>query len=221
MTTHKKALVFGATGLVGSKLLKFLEEDEHYKELVVVNRTLQHYRGIKVKEHELDFSRLEDFSELFSVDEVFCCLGTTIKKARSKEAFKEVDLELVRQIAELAKAGAVKTLIHISSLGADPNSSNFYLRVKGKAEAAVKSVGLQWTYAMRPSMLLGKRNEKRFGEAIGKYLIEKLSFLLIGKLKKYRGVYDWEVAKAMLIVANSKPKTTEIESIRIKELATK
>lgn len=221
MGVERSCLVFGATGLVGKKLVSQLVENESYNSIDVANRRSQNYSSSKIKEHIIDFDRLENNRDLFQVDDVFICLGTTIKKAGSQEAFEKVDLDLPVKIAQLSKSGKVKTLVFISSLGADANSSNFYLRTKGRAEDEILKNGPENSYAVRPSMLFGDRKENRIGESIGKFFMKNLEFLMIGGLKKYRGIYDNQVARAMIIIALSQPKSTIIESEELKEIALK
>lgn len=221
MDSKKTALLFGATGLVGEKVLELLVKDERYTSIRVVNRRTKKYTSPKIEETVIDFTDLEKQTDLFDkVDQVFICLGTTIKKAGSKEAFQKVDYELPLQIAQLAKKKAKVLLVHISALGADSNSSNFYLKTKGKVEKAIWEKGPEASYVVRPSMLFGDRKEKRLGESIGIFLMKKLEFLMVGGLKKYRGIYDIDVAEAMIFIANSQPKQKAFNSDVLKTIST-
>ena len=220
MEENKKlsATVFGATGLVGSKLVEQLSENESYSKVYVANRRKQDYHSINLKEVIVDFDKLEDYPELFSVDHIFIALGTTINKAGSKEKFKAVDLELPLRIAKLAQSNV---LLMISSIGADKSASNFYLKTKGEAEEKVNQAFSGKAYFLRPSMLLGERSETRIGEAIGKFFIKNLEFLMLGSLKKYRGIYDHTVAKAMIKIASQLPEQKVLESETLKNIADK
>jgi len=220
MSQNQTALLFGATGFVGSKLLELLTEDERYTEIVVANRSSKKYNNPKIKEVIVDFSNLKSSAGLFKVDHVFICLGTTIKKAGCQAAFEKVDLEYPHQIATLAKQTNVKQLVHISAIGANSNSSNFYTKTKGKAEEAIWKDGPENSYAVRPSMLFGDRKEFRLGEKIGIALMKTFGFLLIGGAKKYKGIYDEEVAQAMVFIANSCPRQKAFNSDELKSIAT-
>ena len=212
MSVEKSCLVFGGTGLVGKKLILQLTSDTRYKKVIVANRTIQNYPNSKIEERIIDYNNLEDSSALFNVDDVFICLGTTIKKAGSKKAFEMVDLEYPKVISQLSKKFGVKTLVHISVLGANPKSSNFYVKTKGRAEEEISKLGPMNSYAVRPSMLFGNREEFRIGESIGKFFMKSLAFLMIGGLKKYRGIYDVDVANSMIFIVNSKPKQKIFDS---------
>lgn len=220
MSQNQTALIFGATGLVGKKVLQLLVEDERYSKVVVVNRSSKNYTSTKVKEVIIDFENLEEHGDLFQVDHVFVCLGTTIKKAGSQSAFEKVDLEYPHQIAKLAKQAGVKQFVHISAIGANSNSSNFYTKTKGRAEEAIWNDGPENSYAVRPSMLFGDREEFRLGEKVGIVLMKTFSFLMVGALEKYKGIYDEEVAQAMVFIANSKPKQKAFNSDELKAIAT-
>lgn len=220
MNQNQTALLFGATGLVGQKVLQFLIEDERYSSISVANRSSKNYSSSKVKETIVDFSNLKASVDLFKVDHVFICLGTTIKKAGSKPAFEKVDLEYPTEIANLSKRAGVNQLVHISAIGANANSSNFYTKTKGRAEEAIWKSGPEKSYAVRPSMLFGDREEFRLGEKIGILLMKVFGFLMIGAAEKYKGIYDEEVAQAMIFIANSSPKQKAFDSDELKAIAT-
>jgi uncharacterized protein YbjT (DUF2867 family) len=220
MSTQKTALLFGATGLVGKKLLELLSQDERYATIRVANRSSKNYSNKKIEQVVVDFDHLKDYSDSFKVGDVFICLGTTIKKAGSKAAFEKVDLDYPKEIASLAKENQASQLVHISAIGANSKSSNFYTKTKGKAEESVWEVGPENSYAVRPSMLFGDRDEFRLGEKIGIVLMKTFGFLMIGPAKKYKGIYDEEVAQAMIFIANSTPKQKAFNSDELKAIAT-
>ncbi|MBL4709631.1 MAG: NAD-dependent epimerase/dehydratase family protein [Flavobacteriales bacterium] len=220
MDQTKTALLFGATGLVGEKLLGFLDEDQRYDKVYVVNRRSKKYTSSKIVESVIDFADLKEHQHLFEADHVFISLGTTIKKAGSQEAFEKVDYELQLQIAKLAKAKKVSQLVYVSALGANASSSNFYMRTKARLEDAIEREGPKGSYVVRPSMLFGNRKEKRLGESIGIFLMKNLEFLMIGAFKKYRGIYDADVAEAMIFIANSTPKQKAFDSDELKAIST-
>jgi uncharacterized protein YbjT (DUF2867 family) len=218
MNLNKRAVIFGASGLVGKALVDLLIENEKYSKIIVANRREIGYSSSKVDEKIIDFSKLKSFPDLFDADEIFICLGTTINKAGSKAAFEHVDLELPTEIAMLAEQGNANQVIMISSLGADKNASSFYLSTKGKAEKALLDRSTT-TYIVRPSMLFGDRSELRIGESIGKFFIKIVGPLMVGRLKKYKGIYADEVAKSMIYILNKNPSESVIESNELKKFA--
>ncbi len=215
----KKALVFGATGLVGKQLIQQLVAIEEIERIHIVNRREQLYSSNKIKQYVIDYSSLEEKNEIFKVDQVYICLGTTIKKAGSKANFEEVDLILAVRIAKMAANNSVEKLIMISSMGAEEKSSNFYLSTKGKAENQIKRLEIPQTYFVRPSLLLGDRKEKRVGESIAKIVMSSLSFLFIGPFKNYKAIKDTTVAKAMIHIMFSELDSRAFENKELFNLA--
>ncbi len=197
----KSALLVGASGLVGEQLLsKLLNGDEYTKVVILVRKTV----GIthpKLEEKVIKFKDLSRYSGSFKVDDVFCCVGTTIKKAKTREVFKMVDVDYPLEMAKLAKENQVKKFLIISSLDADANSFVFYSRMKGLLEKQLKTTGLKSLHIFRPSLLLGIRKESRFGEALGAFLAKGLSFAFVGPLKKYKAISATTVAESMYKIA--------------------
>ena len=197
----KTALIVGATGLTGQSLLALLLEDSHYNRVVILTRKALPQQHSKLEQYTVDFERLEDYQEHMVADDVFCCLGTTIKKAGSKENFKKVDYHYPVNVAEIClKQGAQQFLI-VTAIGADAHSNIFYNRVKGEVEATLKKMPYAGMGIFRPSLLLGSRAEKRFGEYAGKLLFKLVGFMMVGKLKRYKGIAASKVAKAMAVEA--------------------
>lgn len=204
MTMNSKtALLTGASGLVGTELLHILLESPNYEEVKILVRKRVEIQHPKLEQILVDFNRLENYEEHFHVNDVYCCLGTTIKKAGSQEAFRKVDYEYPIKMAQLAKKQEVENFLIISALGADPKSKVFYSRTKGQVEAELKKIGLRALHIFQPSLLLGDRQEFRFGEKIASFLSPLFSPLLFGKLKKYRPVSARRVAYAMYHVAQT------------------
>ncbi len=195
-----KALIVGSTGLVGGHLLQELLKDDFFSEVESWVRKPTGTAHPKLKERIVDFSALPGMEKAASTH-LFCCLGTTIKKAQSKEAFRLVDYQYVADLADLSARSGCKAFLVVSSVGADSRSGNFYLRTKGEMEEAVKNSGVPSLVIMRPSMLLGDRKEFRFGEAIGKGVMKAVNPLLFGSLRKYRGVEGAVVASEMVKLA--------------------
>jgi len=176
--------------------LRLLLEDRMYDRVVALARRPLGIKDPRLEERLVDFDRL-DATDL-AADHVFCALGTTMKHAGSREAFRKVDYDYVRLLAEGSRAGGARVFALVSAVGANPKSGNFYLRVKGEAEQAVTSAGFDAVHIMRPGVLLGQRNEHRTGEAIGIRVFKALNWALIGPLHKYRPIRAVDVACAMI-----------------------
>lgn len=207
---HKKAVVFGSTGLVGQSLVTQLLNHPEYKEVICVNRREQNINHPKYREFINDLSDASAIAEYISGEEIFCCLGTTIKKAGSKQNFEKIDLKLPLAIGKVCEQKKVRHFLVISSIGADAKSGNFYLRTKGRMEEAVEKMNIAQKTIVRPSVLLGSRKEVRPGEEFGKVFMKLVAPLLFGKWKKYRPIHAEDVARAMLIIANSSPSSQVI-----------
>lgn len=201
MDQEKTALVVGATGLVGSCLLSLLLEDDFYTKVKVLARRKPETDHPKMEVIIHDFQDLQSIATCLKSDDVYCCLGTTRKKAGSKETFYKVDFHYPLEIAKIThQQGAVHFFL-ISSIGADVKSKIFYSRVKGEIEVAVSTIPFQSINIFRPSLLVGNRKEKRIGESMAKWLSYLLIFLFVGPFKKYRPIHAQTVAQGMLKIA--------------------
>jgi uncharacterized protein YbjT (DUF2867 family) len=194
--TPRVALVAGATGAVGQALLPILAADPAYREIVVLARRPRADLPSKVSWRVVDFERLED-TPLPKVDDVFCALGTTMKQAGSEAAFRKVDFEYVVAVGRAGRAAGATRFVLNSSVGADPQSRSFYLRVKGEAEAALAGLGYATLALVRPSLLVAERSERRPGEAAAMKLAPLFNPLLVGPLGRYKAVDVATVARAM------------------------
>lgn len=205
MTTPntKQALIAGATGLVGSHLLQQLLSDPRYSVIHLVGRRAPQITNPKIVFHPCNFSNIETLP-LLDIQEVFCALGTTIKKAGTKEKFREVDFDAVVNLARYAALTGCDHFVVVSSVGATPRSRNFYLRTKGQMEQRLKNSGLQNLSIVRPSLLIGKRQEFRLAEKMGEWLFKPLAFLLRGKLAKYRPIEAAHLAQTMIRLAQNR-----------------
>ncbi len=193
----KTAIIAGATGLTGKFLLQLLIDSEIYSSVKVITRKTLDLNKPKVQEIITDFNTIDNFKHLLVADDVFCCLGTTIKKAKTKDAFKIIDMDYPLRIATLCKENKASQYLLISSMGANPNSLIFYPKVKGMLEEELKKIGFDGLHIFRPSLLLGKRQEFRFGEYLGTAIYKLFAWTLIGKLKKYKGIKAEAVAFGM------------------------
>jgi uncharacterized protein YbjT (DUF2867 family) len=198
----KTALIAGATGLVGKACLYELLESNTYARVTALVR-----KPIPLKHHKLhqlvvDFDNLHAVKEELFANDVYCCLGTTIKVAGSQENFKKVDYYYPLELAHLTKLNGADTFLLISAMGADAKSSIFYSRIKGEVEQAIDTIGFQLFGIFRPSLLLGDRIEFRLGEQIAKVVMKGIGWLFVGPLKKYKGIQASTVAKAMVNAAS-------------------
>ncbi|AIQ10970.1 NAD(P)H-binding protein [Paenibacillus durus] len=206
----KKAVVLGATGLVGKAVTEELLHGAWKEVRTLVRRPLD-IRHDRLKQHVIDWEQLERYGGLFEgADAVFCCLGTTIKQAGSQKNFERVDLEYPMQAAKLAREAGAGQFLAVSSMGANPHSRNFYSRTKGRMEEGLSRAGFPGLHLFRPSLLLGEREEYRRGERIASWLMTKLEFLLAGKAAKYRAIKGEAVARAMVHIAAADPKGMHI-----------
>lgn len=215
----KIALIAGATGLVGNELLQFLLKGNEYDKVVALVRRPLAIKHPKLMEKIIDFDKLEDYKEIFTVDDVFCCLGTTIKKAKTKEAMWKIDVDYPLAIAKLASAEGSKRFLLVSSMNADPKSPIFYSQMKGKLEEEMKQIPFESTMILRPSLLLGNRQEFRLGERAASAIFKKVPFIFAGPLKKYRAIEGKTVASAMYREAQeNKPGITIYSSEQIQKI---
>lgn len=206
----KTALIAGATGLVGSELLKLLIDSEEYREIYILTRRSLGLDSPKIVEHIIDFDKLEQFEVDPPIDHVFCTLGTTIKKAKTKENFRKVDFEYVLTLGQKAKEWNSEKFLVVSSLGANAKSKIFYNRVKGEIESALQKLDLPHLFIFRPSLLMGNRKENRAGEKSAIMVYKVINPLFIGKLKKYKGIEAKQVAQGMMITAMKNETTFQI-----------
>jgi len=198
----KTAILFGASGLVGNYVLMRLLSDDRYEKIKVFSRSILPVQHEKIQLIQTDFSNLADLKPQINGNDLFCCLGTTMKKAGSQENFKKIDHDLVIDLAKAGNENGIQSFLVVSSVGANEKSGNFYLRTKGQMEQAVLSIPYQKHVILRPSLLLGKRREFRLLEEIAKLLFNFLSFLLLGRLRKYRPNNAGDVAALMVKLAN-------------------
>lgn len=197
----RKALVLGASGLVGQELTDLLLQSDSYDSVTILVRKPLSFEHEKLKQKQVDFSLLETYKEYFAVDDVFNCLGTTIKKAKTKENFKKVDYEYTLRAACMAEEQGVQNFLVISSIGANAKSIFFYSQVKGRMEDEIKKLAIEGIHIFRPSLLVGEREEFRFGERMGEKLFGVMPFLFKGSLSKYKPISVEQVAKAMYTIA--------------------
>jgi len=203
--SERTATLIGATGLVGGELLSLLLDDNYFRKVRILVRRPITMNHPKLERKLVDFSDADSLLvDLDESDVVFCTIGTTMKKVKgNKEIYRKIDYDIPVNVARYCKIMNCKNYIVVSAVGADSGSRNFYLKLKGEVEDILRKVGIESTYIMRPSMLLGKRNEFRFGERIAIPLIKKIAFLLPSK---YKPIEARDVARAMLAAAKRHEK---------------
>jgi uncharacterized protein YbjT (DUF2867 family) len=203
----KTAIVIGASGLIGKALTQQLINLPQYETVHILVRKPIDLQHPKLQQHIIDFDKMQQSVDFIKGDEAFCCLGTTMKQAGSKEKFYRVDYEYVNDFARLCSQQGIKKFALVSSMGADSKSFIYYNQVKGAIEQKISSYNFETTIICRPSMLVGNRTEKRIGEEIGIVIGNYLSFLIPAK---YKNIHVEQVAKAMISLANSQLKGLQI-----------
>lgn len=209
----RTALIAGATGLVGRQALQQLLQHPKYSQVTALcRRPLDHEEG-KLNTLLTNFSDLADHAAQLAVDDVYCALGTTIRTAGSRAAFERVDYHMVVELARAARSAGARRFIVISAAGSSEKSLAFYSRVKARMEKAVSDLGFEAVHILRPSLLLGEREEFRPAEKVGQWLAPLLRPLMIGPLAPYQPITDVEVAQAMLTVALSPASGVQIHAL--------
>ena len=214
----KTAIVFGSTGLIGGHLVNQLIQDNYYTKIKIFVRSQTSINNEKVEVIIIDFNNLANHKTEITGDDCFFCIGTTKQNSPDKNDYQKVELDIPKEIAQIAKANSVKSFIFISSIYANPNSSGNYVKFKGLVEEELKRLNFSKLGILRPSFLMGKRKENRLGETIGIFAFSALSPLLFGPFKKMRPISSENVAKAMIKIANSNLEKTVFESNEIVEL---
>ena len=214
----KTALLFGASGLVGNHLLNQLISNNNYSKIKLFVRSTIDISDPKIEIIQTDFNNLENHKEDIIGDDCFFCIGTTKKNSPDKNEYRRVELDVPKEIAQIAKSNSVNSFVFVSSGYADPKSSGDYLKFKGEVEEELKRLNFSKLGIMRPSFLLGDRKEKRIGEKIGIFVFKLLSPLFLGPLKKMKPIHSATVAKAMIAITQNDSSKTIFESNEISEI---
>lgn len=202
-SSAKTALVAGSTGLIGQCLLRRLIHDPRYSRIVALTRRPLLITHPKLQVVTADLNALSKVIRELQADDWYCAVGTTIKQAKSQEAFRSVDYEYPLALAEQAVNSGAEQFLLVSAMGASPESSIFYSRVKGEIERDLIALPIPKLHLFRPSLLLGERAELRKGERIGAIVMKGIHPLLFGPLRKYRAIEGDAVAAAMIKAANT------------------
>jgi uncharacterized protein YbjT (DUF2867 family) len=214
----KTALLFGSSGLIGGHLLNQLIKNDYYDKIKIFVRSVPEINDPKVEIIKTDFNNLENHREDIKGDDCFFCIGTTRQNSPDKNDYRRVELDIPKEIAQIAKSNSINSFVFVSSGYADPKSSEDYLKFKGQVEEELKRLNFTKLGIMRPSFLMGNRKEKRIGEKIGILVFKLLSPLLLGPLKKMKPINSEIVAKAMIKAANENLEINTFESNEIVEL---
>lgn len=198
----KTAIIAGASGLIGKFCLSYLLMDASYSKIIVLSRKPFPIKDPKIDNIVCNFDQLAQHSAKLVADDVYCCLGTTIAVAGSKENFRKVDLEYPLSLANICKQNGAKQYLLVSAMGADANSNIFYNKVKGELQNTLQNIGFKSLLIFQPSLLTGLRKEFRLGERIAQVLMKLFNPLLLGSLKKYKSIEGMVVAFAMHKKAN-------------------
>lgn len=194
---NRTALIAGASGLVGQRLLRRLLDSPRYTKVKVLTRRPLNYEEGRLEPLLTDFEDLGALNGLLAADDVYCCLGTTLRKAGSRAAFERVDYHMVVDLARATAALGAKQFLVVSAVGASKRSPAFYSRVKARMEEAVSDAGFAAVHIVRPSLLLGHRAESRPAEDLAQRVAPLIAPLFWGPFLKYRPVNVDEVAEAM------------------------
>ena len=214
----KTAIVFGSTGLIGGHLVNQLIKDNYYTKIKIFVRSQTSINNEKVEVINIDFNNLGNHKTEITGDDCFFCIGTTKQNSPNRNEYQKVELDIPKEIGQIAKANSVKSFIFISSIYANPNSSGNYVKFKGLVEEELKRLNFSKLGILRPSFLMGKRKENRVGEKIGILTFSVLSPLLFGPFKKIRPISSEIVAKAMIKIAKQNLQKITFESDEILEL---
>ena len=214
----KTALLFGSSGLVGGHLLNQLIKDTNYSKIKLFVRSDAEISDPKVEIIKTDFNSLENHKEDIKGDDCFFCIGTTKHNSPDKDDYRRVELEIPKEVAQIAKSNLVNSFIFVSALYANSKSSGEYIRFKGQVEEELKELNFPKLAILRPSFLIGDRKEKRVSEMIGIFVFKLLSPLLLGPLKKMKPIHSETVAKAMIAVIQNDIQQHTLESNEIVEV---
>ena len=214
----KTALLFGSSGLVGGHVLNYLIQNSNYSKIKLFVRSFTETDDPKIEIIKTDFNNLNKHVEDIKGDECFCCIGTTKKKSPNKNEYQKIELDIPKKIAHIAKSNLVKSFFFVSSGYATSKSSGEYLKFKGLVEEEIKNLNFNKIGIMRPSFLLGERQEERVGEKLGIIIFKLLTPILIGPFRKMRPIQSEMVAKAMIKLANENIDQSVFESNEISNL---
>lgn len=206
----KKAILFGASGFIGSQLLQALLIDAEYEQVIIVVRKPLQVTHQKLKILIGDFDSLPQLKNDIIGNEIFIALGTTKKNTPDQNKYYEVDHDYPVLAAKMAKENGAESVFIVTAVGANASSRIFYTKTKGETERDIIALDFKHTHIFQPSMIMGNRKENRAGEKIFIKIFSFISPLLVGKLSKYKGIHGKDVAMAMLNAAKSQTGKVKI-----------
>jgi len=214
----KTDILFGASGIVGSHVLSQLISNNNYSKIKLFVRSSIDISDPKIEIIQTDFNNLENHREDIKGDDCFFCIGTTKKNSPDKNEYQRIELNIPKQVAQIAKSNNIKSYFFVSSGYANSKSSGDYLKYKGLVEEEILSLGFSKTGILRPSFILGNRKEFRLGEKIGIIIFKLLNPLFVGPLRKMRSIHSETIAIAMIKLANENIDQKIFESDQISDL---
>lgn len=217
----KTAILLGGSGAVGSELLQLLLADSRYEKIKLFARSSINNDNHKIEEHLIDLFELSKYSDVFTGDEVYCCIGTTKAKTPDKKTYHDIDYGIPVTAAKLAASNNISTYIVISAIGADADSAIFYNRTKGEMQEAVLAEHIAKVHLLQPSLILADRKENRIVEKTAEYFMWLINPLLFGGTAKYKSIKASTIAKAMLWLANNDYRETIVTSDKIEDIRRK
>lgn len=199
--TKYKALVLGSSGLIGMETINLLLNNDKYEVVYAISRYELPIKNNKLIQIIADYNTIETNIKDLKIHHFFCCIGSTRAKTPDKNKYYEIDVEYPKKVASILIKNGSTTLCLVSSMGANPTSNNFYLKLKGDVEESLRAIGFKSFHIFRPSLLLGNRKEFRLTEKIAKFIYPIFNLLLVGKMKDYRSIQAKDIASAMINVS--------------------
>lgn len=209
---RQTAVIIGATGMVGGLLLQQLLQNDQFSRVRILVRNPVTFQHPKLEVRQILFDDAESFNDgLGKGDSIFCCVGTTQKKVKNdKSAYRKVDYDIPVTAAQMAAKNGFKKYLLVSAVGANPNSANFYLQLKGSVEEDISQLPFESIHIFRPSLLMGHRKEARTGEKIAQVVMPAISWILAGPFRKYKPISGEKVAISMMNAALAPATGTRI-----------
>jgi uncharacterized protein YbjT (DUF2867 family) len=214
MSGNKHAIVIGANGLVGTEITKQLLKDEYYEKVTLISRRYIELEHEKLEVQIVDFKNLHKDWDLFKCDDIFYCLGTTRSDTPKKSDYHKIEFDYCVNIAKISHHNKVNKFIYISSAGASIKSWFYYLKLKGEVENSLMQIGFNYLHIVRPYVLMGKRDNFRYGESIARFFLQLFNFMMVGFLKNIKGMPANILAKAMIHYVKLNQKGTFIHTNR-------
>ena len=217
----KTALIFGSSGLIGNHLLDFILKDNYYQKIKLFVRSNIDIKDSRIEIIYDDFTNIDNLKNTIVGDDCFFCIGTTKKDTPNNNEYRRIEYDIPVNIAKIAKLNSINSFYYVSSMGANSNVSNSYLRNKGEVEDELAKLNFNKLAILKPSLLLGNRKKFRLGERIAQLIMTKLTFIFMGKMKKYKPIKAIDVVKAMINITKNDYKINFFESDKLLELSKK